>query len=397
MPDHDLMREFPPPADKQVTLENWRTPPFNRWAFQHLSELVPCAAIWRGDGPVTALPRATRDLSGIAFTGSKGGRTTFAQFLDRNQTDGICVLHRGHIVMEHYRNGMQAHRPHMLMSISKSITALVTGILVERGVLDTDRGITHLVPEADGSAFGDCTLQHILDMTVGVEFEEEYLADDGLIVEYRDVSGWNAPTASPWPGALRSWMTTLRKKGEHGAAFHYVSPCSDMLGWVVERATGRPFAETVSELLWRPMGAEFDALVSVDRLGAPRSAGGICVTLRDLARVGQTMLDNGQADGRQVVPAAWVADSRFNADRAAWAAGEMAETNPGGAYRNKWWIMGNTHGCYAGIGVFGQYLWVDPTADLVIAKFSSQPLPVDDDIDADTARCFLALGQALLK
>ena len=174
MPDHDLMQTFPPIGDGAVTLENWRTPPHNRWAYQHVSELVPSAQIWRGSGPVWELPRASLDLSDISYTDHAGAPETVAGFLDKHQTDGICVLRYGEIVMEHYRNGLQAHRPHILMSVSKSITALVIGILVEQGKLDPAAGITHLIPEVEGSAFGDCTLQHLLDMTAGVDFKLAY-------------------------------------------------------------------------------------------------------------------------------------------------------------------------------------------------------------------------------
>jgi len=395
MPEHDLMQTFPAAPDKMVTLENWRTPPYNRWAYSHVSEIVPSAQIWRGAGPVWELPRVGQDLSGIAYKDHAGKDSTFGEFLDKHETDGVCVLHRGHIVMEHYCNELQAHRPHILMSVSKSVTALVIGILVDRGVLDPSEGIGHLIPEVEGSAFADSTLQHLLDMTVGIDFDEDYLANAGAITEYREVSNWKPATDPENPGDLRSWMVKLQKKGEHGAAFHYVSPCTDMLGWVIERVTGRPYAEVVSELLFQPIGAEFDGYVTVDRHGAPRTAGGVCLALRDLARIGQMMLENGQANGRQVVPRAWVADSRFNGDKKAWAAGEGAATNPKGGYRNKWWLMGDGHGCYTGIGVFGQYLWVDPVAGLVIAKFASQPLPTDENVDKDTALCFLAVGRAL--
>ena len=395
MPEHQLMQAFPSRGDEQVTLENWRTPPHNRWAFQHVSELVPSAQIWRGSGTSSILKRAPQDLSAISFVDHTGAQTTFGAFLGSTSTDGVCVLHRGAVITEHYRNGLEPHRPHILMSISKSITALMIGILVERGLLDPSRGIAAIIPEVADSAFADCTLQHMLDMTVGVDFTEDYLAAEGPITAYREVSGWKPPTDPARPGDLRSWLTTLRAKGEHGHAFHYVSPVTDVLGWVIERVTTRPFAEVASELLWRPMGAEFDGYVTVDRFGAPRAAGGVCLALRDLARVGLMMLENGVANGRQVVPFSWIADTRFNHDRQAWENGEGAAANPSGGYRNKWWIMGDEHGSYTGIGVYGQYLWVDPVASLVIAKFASQPLPTDDNVDLDTARCCEAVGRAL--
>ena len=390
------MATFPPEGDAQVTLDNWRTPPFNRWAFQHVSELVPSAPIRRGREPARELQRAPEDLSNISFVDHAGRETTFGAFLESTATDGVCVLRRGIIITEQYRNALQDWRPHILMSISKSITALVIGVLVERGLLDPSREIAVIIPEVEGSAFAGCTVQHMLDMTVGVDFTEDYLAADGPIAEYREVSGWKPPSDPDRPGDLRSWLTTLSGKGSHGRAFHYVSPVTDLLGWVIERVTATTFAEAVSALLWQPMGAEFDGYVTVDRLGAPRSAGGICLALRDLARVGLMMLENGVANGRQVVPFSWVADTRRNHDRQAWANGEGVATNPSGGYRNAWWIMGDKHGCYAGIGVYGQYLWIDPVAGLVIARFASQPLPTDEDVESDAVRCFKAIGRALI-
>lgn len=239
------MQGFPSEGDAQVTLENWRTPPHNRWAFQHVSELVPSAQIWRGSGRARELRRAPEDLSAISFDDHTGANTTFGAFLDSTSTDGLCVLRRGAII-----------------------------------------------PEVKGSAFAGCTLQHMLDMTVGVDFTEDYLAAEGPITEYREVSGWKPPSDPDRPGDLRSWLTTLRAQGSHGHAFHYVSPTTNVLGWVIERVTTRTFAEAVSELLWQPMGAEFDGYVTVDRFGAPRAGGGVCLALRDLARVGLMMLEN---------------------------------------------------------------------------------------------------------
>ena len=395
MPEHGLMTAFPPTEDGLVTLANWRTPPFNRWSFQHVSEIVPTAPIWRGTGPVWQFPRAAEDLSSIAFPDHGGREISVGQFLDRSSTDGFMVLHRGHIVTEQYRNGLAAQRPHILMSVSKSITALVAGNLVEQRLLDPTEPITHLIPEAKGSAYDHCSLQHILDMTVGIDFNEDYLANGGAIVEYREASGWRPPSDPANPGDMRSWLLRLKKQGEHGAKFHYTSPCTDILGWALERASGISYAELVSRELWQKLGAEFDSYVTVDRFGAARAAGGVCLTLRDLARVGQMMLENGQANGRQVVPVSWVADTRFNGDAAAFRAGGLISYMPDGAYRNKWWVMNDAHGAYTGIGVYGQWLWIDPAANLVIAKFSSLPLPSDESADGDHVRCFSAIGHAM--
>ena len=391
----DLMTSFAAAKDGQVTLDNWRTPPYNRWAFQHVRELIPSANIWRGPGPVWQFDRHPTDLMSVLFTDHTGAVTDVARFLAANQTDGFLVMHHGRIVTERYFNGFKEHRPHILMSVSKSLTATLASIFIGRGVLDPSQTVTDLMPEVKGSAFEDCTLQHILDMTVGVDFMENYLDDTGMFAQYREVSGWKPPSPENADGDLRSWLPTLQKKGEHGTAFHYVSPCTDLLGWILERAGGRAFYALFSDIIWQPMGAEFDAYITVDRLGAQRTAGGICVTLRDLARFGQMLLEGGHANGLQIVPYSWIEDTVLNGDRAAWLAGESEAFLPSGCYRNKWWITGNDHGAYTGIGVYGQWLYIDPTASAVIAVFSSQPLPDDDNVSIDSIRCFEAIGRAL--
>jgi CubicO group peptidase (beta-lactamase class C family) len=395
MLDEQLMNGFPPTKNAQVTLDNWRIPPFNRWAFQHVRELVPSGEISRGDGPVWQLDRNPVNLMQTGFTTSAGIETDVQGFLEATQADGFLVMHNAKIVTEHYTNDFTAACPHILMSVSKSLTATLAGLFVCEDRINTDTRVAEVIPEIKGSAFEDCTLQHILDMTVGVDFSEDYLARDGLITQYREVSGWKPPSPGNVEGDLRSWLGKLRKTGEHGHQFHYVSPCTDLLGWILERLGGRPFHELFSELIWQPMGAEYDAYVTVDRFGAPRTAGGICVTLRDLARFGQMLLQGGNVNGHQIVPAQWIAETQTNLNTSAWKAGSGTEFLPHGGYHNKWWIVGNNHDAYTGIGVYGQWLYIDPTASVVIAVNSSQPLPLDDIVSIDSLSCFNAIVSSL--
>lgn len=167
MADQDLMRGFPPPAEMQVTLANWREPPYNRWAFRHVRQLVPSAAVSRGEGP--ALPPAPRDLSSVAFVDKGGSEVSVDQMLAATYTDGFVVLQDGHLVAEAYDNGLTPDRPHILMSVTKSVAASLTGILADRGLLDPDALIVDLLPEVAGSAYGDATIRHLLDMTVGID------------------------------------------------------------------------------------------------------------------------------------------------------------------------------------------------------------------------------------
>lgn len=364
-----LMDAFPPAPEAQVTLANWRTAPYSRWAFSHVRELIPTAEIPHDPARVTPLPASPMALLD-------------EDFLAETDTDGLVVVHRGRLVFERYRNGLRAEAPHILMSVSKSLLGLVVGQLQ----LDVARPVTDLLPELAETAYRGATLRHLLDMRVGVAFDEDYLATTGPIIAYRQATGWN-------PGAgeanLRGFYQELRQAdGPHGGRFHYVSPNSDLLGWALERATGRRFADLLAELVWQPSGAERSGYITVDRLGAPRCAGGICVTVRDLARVGLWMC-------RRDDP--WLADLERGGDPAAWDAGSFAAYYPGLAmhYRSQWYALRGPHPLLFGMGVYGQNLFVDRQHDLVIAKVSSQAQPLDAARMARTMRAVADVRQAL--
>lgn len=391
---------LPSPSDavfdgERATLANWRLAPWSAWGFRHVRELIPTAGIARGS--FTAVLGAATDpgLADLAFTGPDGVRRTIGSLIAESDTDGLVVLHKGRIAFEHYRDGVSPSEEHIVFSVSKSITALLAGIAVGHGVLDPDAPVDRYVPEVAGGAYADATVRHVLDMSVAITFIEDYLDPDGDVARYRIAMGWN-PAPSPVPTAgLNAFVAKLpRAEGPHGHTFHYVSPNSDLLGWILERATGARFAPYMSEVLWKPLGAEADGSIAVDRLGAPRTAGGISVTLRDLARVGEMVRRDGEANGRQIVPASWIADLRRNGDPAAWARGSMSGLFPNGRYRSKWYASGNASGAFCGIGIHGQWLYVDPRAEVVIAKLSCQPLPVDDPLDKVLVAGFEAIAAA---
>ena len=392
---HDVMRGFPPPGEAQATLANWRQAPLNRWAFRHVREIVPSAVIARGARRLR-FERAFEPVDRLALEAPDGRETTVGQLISDTFTDGLVVLRRGRIVFEAYEAGHDERTPHIVFSVSKSLTALVAGILADRGVLDPDAPVTDYLPEAAGSAYGDATVRHVLDMAVSIQFEENYLDTTGPFARYREATGWNPVSDPANPRDLRSFLTTLeRGNGPHGKAFHYVSPNSDLLGWILERASGICFPDLMSRLLWQPMGAELDAYVTVDRLGAPRTAGGICTSLRDLARVGEMMRCRGLAGGRQVVPAWWVADILGNGDPAAWAKGDMHGLVPEGRYRSKWYVTGSDRQAFFALGIHGQWIYVDPPSGVVIAKQSSRPAPLEDASERVHLAAFDAIARAL--
>ena len=365
-----IMQGFPPAPDGQVTLANWRSPPFNRWALHHVREVVPSAEIANDPETVWQLPLGGADLSGLGIDGA----------LASTAPGAMGVLHHGRIVFEHYANGMGRNTPHILMSVSKSVLGVVAAILAAQGRFDVSALVTSVIPEVAGSAYDGATLGQLLDMRAGIGFEENYEAVSGAIIAYRKAQGWNPLAPGEAASDLRSFFPVLRDgDGPHGGRFHYVSPNTDLLGWALERASGTRYADLVSQLLWAPMGAQRDAYITVDRLGAPRCAGGVCATARDLARLGQLIAQGGVREGRQIIPAAWIADITGNGDVGAWDRGDFAHLFPGAAmhYRDKWYVTREATPMLFGLGVNGQHLFIDRARQLVVAKFSSQASALD--------------------
>jgi hypothetical protein len=376
-----LMSGFPAAETDRVTLANWRTAPYLRWAFQHVREIVPSADIANAPGDIWKLESEPKDFSSFHFEHG-GKRYGLEQFLRETDTDGLVILHRGKVVLEHYDNGMTADTPHILMSVSKSLTAVVAGILVESGKLDPEQKIVSIIPELRESVYSGATVRHVLDMRVGLDFDEDYLATSGPIIEYRKSTNWNPLGPGERPNDLRSFLASLKaRSGPDGGPFHYVSTNTDLLGWILERASGVRFADLLSNLLWKPMGAQCPAYITVDRLGAPRCAGGICTTTMDLARVGQLIVQNGRRNDTPIIPASWIEDTLNGGDPKAWAAGDLIAYfgDRPMHYRNKWYVL-RERNIALGIGVYGQNVFVDQANELVIAKVSSQAPPLDKDL-----------------
>jgi len=374
-----LMQEFPPSAQNQVTLANWRTAPFSSWAFSHVREIIPTTDIPNNPSDIWQLETDLQNLSGLMVDEN----LDLSAYLAATYTDSFMVLHNGRIVAEEYRNVAGPYKPHILMSVSKSMLGVLSGILVQKGQLDTSASVTTYLPEMEFTAWNGASVQNVLDMRTGIRFAEDYEATTGAIIEYRKSTGWNPLAPGETATDLRNFFNQVTDTdGTHQQRFHYVSPNTDLMAWIIERATGARFADLMSEHLWQPMGAETSAYITVDRLGAPRAAGGMCVTLRDLARVGLLMANGGKRDTIQVMPGNWIADVMSNGDPEAWNNGDFAEYFPGKTmhYRNKWYVERGDNPMVFCIGIHGQNLFVIPDQQLVVAKMSSRPRPLDPQV-----------------
>ncbi|MBW3096177.1 serine hydrolase domain-containing protein [Pseudohoeflea coraliihabitans] len=371
-----------------ASLANWRTQPFSRWAFRNTAELIPSARI------ATATPRPLPAVQRNAEIMSRpigAANETVAWFLARSQTDSFLMARDGRIVAEWHAAGVDRGDPHLLFSITKSITALIFAILEERGLVDPALSVGMILPETRRSAYGDATLRDLLDMRVSIDFDEQYLSQ-GDYARYRRAMLWNPPLSSGADENLFALLCDLKKAdAPHGGAHYYCSPNSDMLGAVIEKSAGRRVSDLVSDLLWKPLQAHADAFLTVDNLGAPRTAGGMSCRPHDLLAVGELLLNDGTAAGARILPQRWIDDMRHNGDAHAWADGNQADFLPEGRYRSQWYQVGGDSEAYLAVGIHGQFLYIDPPSRTVVVKLASQDEPQDDSLDRENLALFRRL------
>ena len=373
MDDLHPMSGFPISKDNRIPRNLWDRPPWNRWSFQHIREILPTTEVWRGTGSSWLLPEAENNLDELEFVNPKNQSTTLLEWLTDNYADGIAVVHRGTLVYERYFNRMTQRTLHLSQSMAKSVTSAVAGILVGRGLLDPEEKITSYLPELKETAWNGATLRHALDMTSGVRYIEDYEALDSDIAVTDVASGWRTPQqgiptfACIWDQIISLNQTTR----PHGVRFEYRSIETDVIAHCMERITGTHLAELISHELWQPLGAEESACFTVDGIGYPLADGGFNATLRDYARFGQMLCNRGVGNGRQIVPSEWISDT-FAADPSLF--GEPFNRGfENGAYRNQFWIRDIHRQVIMARGVFGQLIYVDMDNDLVVTRLASWP------------------------
>ena len=347
-----------------ANLDNWRKTPFSKWAFHHVREIVPTANIENKSGLVNNLRLNIQKFSDLNLD----------KVMEETETDALVIAKDDTILFEKYNNGMSENSPHILFSVSKSILGLIVGALIESKTLKESDLIIRFIPELKMTAYSDATIRDLLDMRVGVKFDEDYTATTGPIINYRYAANWNPVPVGVEAGDLKSFMETLNDRdGLHNDRFHYVSPNTDLLAWVCERASGMRYSDLLSDLLWTPLGAESSGYITVDRLGGMRAAGGMCFTARDLARVGLMIASYGYANNKQIIPEVWIKDIIQNGSNSAWEKrlGMDEFGNMPMHYRSFWYVQKNGDPLIHGLGIHGQYLFIDPKLNLSVAWFSS--------------------------
>lgn len=395
------MQGTPPPTGRRVRFadDQFLDFPQIRWTLSHMRELVPTVNVWRGETSPVPLGRAAvadaASIDALAFTDMQGRARRWDESLDDTYTDGILVLHRGRCIYERYFGALQAQLPHCCFSITKSYAATLAATLVHEGALDETKRVPHYLPQMRGTAYEDASLREVMDMQIGVAYSELYADPKAEIWAYARAGGLRPrPPEYEGPADFYEYLATLRKEGGHGQAFAYKTINTELLCWVMKRVTGQPLAEMLSERLWSRLGCEQDGYLTVDSIGVAMGGGGLSATLRDMARFGELMRREGDWTGRQLVPAAVVADIRRGSDPAKFAKAGYTLL-PGYSYRSMWWVTHNELDAFEGRGIHGQRLYVAPKAEMVVARFASHPIAASAANDPITLPALLALGRML--
>ena len=328
------------------------------------------------------------DSTGTPFAG--GGLNTGLRDLARF---GELIRNHG----ERYFGVLKPEGQHGAMSVTKSFVGTLAAMLVAQGQLDPARRVDEYVPELAASAFGSATVRQLMDMTTGIRFSEDY-ADPNAEVWAHAAAGNPLPKPQGYrgPRSYYEFLQTVKPQGVHGEAFGYRTANTDALGWVVARVSGQSVADLLSERIWRRMGAEQDAYMSVDSTGTPFAGGGLNTGLRDLARFGELIRNHGVVQGQQLIPAEAIADIRRGGSPAAFAKAGYGLLK-GWTYRDMWWVTHNAHGAFAARGVHGQVLYIDPKAEMVIARFASHPVAGNAANDPTSLPAYHALALHLMK
>jgi CubicO group peptidase (beta-lactamase class C family) len=329
--------------------------PFLVGSHSQLDRLFEAHVVARAETP----SRLTRAVSEPAIQYYyEGTAADLDRYLSRNPTTGLIVARDDTILVERYQYGRNDRHRFTSWSMAKTVTAMLVGIAIAEGrIRSVDDTAATYVPGLTGTEYGRTSLRHLLQMSSGVRFLEVYSGRDDVARLARDTF------RQIGPGGVEA-VTPFNERAEPaGTKFSYASVETQVLGLVLRNAVGRPVAEYLSEKIWKPMGAEADATWLVDRSGQEVTFCCINAVLRDYARLGLLLAHDGNWRGRQIIPAAWIAEAtRVRPE---------PHLRPGVAtpvlgYGYQTWILPGEHRMFALLGVRGQSIFVDPASRLVV-------------------------------
>lgn len=277
-----------------------------------------------------------------------------AEWMAARHTTAIVVLRRGEVVHEDYLRGTGRQDRRVSWSVAKSFLAALLGVVMDEGAITSiDDPVTRYAPALKGSAYDGATIRNVMNMASGVAFNEDYLDF------WSDINKMGRVIALG--GSLDDFAASIKQRiAPPGTEWHYVSIDTHVLGMVIRGATGRSIPDLMEEKILGPLGLETRPYYVTDGVGTAFVLGGLNMATRDYARFGQMILQGGEWHERQVVPADWVA--AMTAESAPWQPGQI------GRYGWQWWLPNDARpGEVFALGVYGQYIWIDRAAGVVIA------------------------------
>jgi CubicO group peptidase (beta-lactamase class C family) len=382
-----VMDGFPPSRDSQVTFENYRTYPYNQWSFRNIGAPLHVIMVPRSSGVHSFKEVPDKSIANFPIVDANGKASTFENIFKTFYTDGVIVTKNNSVLYENYWNGLSRDYQHLWFSITKSLTSTALGILVEQNKIDLSASPALYITELKGSAYERATIQDVLNMSTGLGFREDYIDSSSYFWKYyaSAMNFFYSPGNEPdvkndevlGTYDFLSKKATADEEKKPGYRFEYNSSNADVIGWLISRISGRSYADFIHENIWAKIGAEHDAYLVADRAYMGVATGGMNTTLRDAALFGNLILNKGSLNGKQIVSANWVNETLklTKEDKERYARNDVYVKAglPWVAYKNFWWILDETKGEYCGVGIHGQVIYINRSADMVIAYFSSQP------------------------
>ncbi len=320
--------------------------------FSHMMEILPASELPKS-GTQHQWPIA---ISPLPRTYQHGGREiSIAQQLTDMQTTALLVVHNGTIVNEQYFKGTGAGDLRISWSMSKSFVSALTGLALANGDIQSlDDPVTKYVPQLATSAYNNVALRDVMHMASGVAFDEDYLDF------HSDINKMGRVLALG--GSLDDFAASITEQTRTpGTKRQYVSIDTHVLSMVLRAATKQSLQEYFVENLWSKIGASADAYYSTDSDGNAFALGGLNMRTRDYALFGELMRNQGRRGQQQIIPQNWVQVSTKQS-----APGEISGDPFGYGYQ--WWVPPHSDGEFFAVGVYGQYIYVNPKAGIVIAK-----------------------------
>jgi CubicO group peptidase (beta-lactamase class C family) len=326
--------------------------------FSRLAEFFPVSTMKASTKPFSFREGKVIDLPNTYVY--KGKEINVESFLSETDTAALLVIKDGEVRFERYLLTGGRNVNWLSMSVAKSFIATSIGIAVDEGLIDIEAAITDYVPSLAGSAYDKVRIKDVLQMSSGAAWNEDYSDPTSDVMRLGQIMAAG--------GSLDDFVPTLKREREPGTWNHYNSTDTQALGMLLARATGTSVTHYMAEKLWQPLGMESDAFWLVDDNNVEMAFGGLNATARDYAKLGELHRLKGRWQGRQIVSEKWVRDAT-RPDAPHLMPG--ADENYPLGYGYQWWIPASTAGEYLAIGVYNQFIYINPAKDLVIVKLSA--------------------------